>query len=436
MYVILQSFLGGLTMRKRGVTKIAVVLIMLIALTTSIYAQGEKDGSQPIKVGHLTYHTGAFADVGPWFDAMTEFSLEIINEDPPLGREFVAVHQDIGTIGEAQAARKLIEQDRVDILFCAAHEYLSYRDWMLDYVKANDAPLMPSIHGGGIQRQYGGTTEEPIMRGAPMDSGQAVAAVLKAKDIGAKRVVIVATEIEGSQLQLESALAAADAIGLNVVDHFSVVPEKNSYRNEIQRISGSNPDSILFFSQAQDGGTLVKQSAEAGLSLYVIGTTEWLGQAFPETAGEAALNSHKAVWISGFTYVDGPAWAWYEPRLRNSEYAEVVGDPANSYNIQYTDTLIITALAVEQAGSLKASEWVPAMRSVAMAPGKKVSSYAEGLAAIRAGEEIDYEGLTGSFDYTETGVVSGLFGIFEWQDGNLVQVDQIDDVEVLKYDTL
>jgi hypothetical protein len=71
-----------------------------------------------------------------------------------------------------------------------------------------------------------------------------------------------------------------------------------------------------------------------------------------------------------------------------------------------------------------------------MAPGKKVSSYAEGLAAIRAGEEIDYEGLTGSFDYTETGVVSGLFGIFEWQDGNLVQVDQIDDVEVLKYDTL
>ena len=423
-------------MRKRGMKNIAIVLVMLLVLAFNVYAQGKQEGPQPIKLGHLTYHTGAFADVGVWFDAMTEFGLEIINEDPPLGRNFVAIHQDIGTIGEAQAARKLIEQDRVDILFCAAHEYLSYRDWMLDYVRANDAPLMPSIHGGGIERQYGGTVQEPIMRGAPMDSGQAVAAVIKAKDVGAQRVVIVATEIEGSQLQLESALVAAEAIGLNVVDHFSVVPEKNSYRNEVQRISGSRPDALLFFSQAQDGATLVKQSAEAGMSLYVIGTTEWLGQAFPQTAGEAALKAHKAVWISGFTYVDGPSWAWYEPRLSNSKYAQTVGDPANSYNIQYTDTLIITALAIEKAGSLKASEWVPAMRAVAMEPGRKVHSYAEGLAAIRNGEEIDYEGLTGSFDFTETGVVSGLFGIFEWQGGNLVQVDAIDDGEVLKYDVL
>jgi len=416
--------------------KVALVLMMLIAVVFSVSAGDKQKGEQSIKLGHLTYYTGAFAEVGPWFEAITEFGIDVINEDPPLGIMMEAVHQDIGTIGEAQAARKVIEQDGVDIQFGASHEYLSYRDWLLDYVEANDAPLIPSVHGGAVPRQYGGTPEEPIIRGAPMDSGQGVAAVLKAYDEGAKRVVIIATEIEGSQLQLVAALNTAEEIGLNVVDHFSVLPEKNSYRNEIQRIADSNPDALLFFSQAQDGATLVKQTAEAGLSLLIVGTSEWLSDVFPDIVGEGAFDTHEAVWIAAYSYVDGPAYAWYADRLRNSEYADMVGDPANSYNIQYFDTLIITALAIEKAGSLKASDWVPAMRAVAMGDGKVVHIYKEGIEAIRAGEEINYEGLTGSFEITETGVVSGLFGIFEWQDGKLVEVEKVDDARVLKYDTL
>jgi len=234
---------------------------------------------------------------------------------------------------------------------------------------------------------------------------------------------------------MEAAIKAAKGIGLNVVDEINVVPEQTSYRSEVSRIANANPDTMLIFSQAQDGGTIVKQTAEAGLSLMIIGTTEWMGESFPETATEAARNQHKHVWISGFSYVDGPAFADYESRLSGSKWADVVGQPENSYNIEYFDVLVVTALAIEQAGSTKASEWAAEVRSVAMAPGKKVYTYKEGLAAIRKGEEIDYSGSTGEFDYTETGVVSGLFGIFEWQGGDLVQVDTVDDVEVLELDS-
>ena len=96
-----------------------------------------------------------------------------------------------------------------------------------------------------------------------MDSGQSVAAVIKAKQEGAQRVVLMATEIEGSQLQMEAAIKAAKEIGLNVVDEINVVPEAPSYRTEVSRIANSNPDALLFFSQSQDGGTVVKQAAEA-----------------------------------------------------------------------------------------------------------------------------------------------------------------------------
>ncbi|MEE9306256.1 MAG: hypothetical protein V3V57_01865, partial [Spirochaetia bacterium] len=143
---------------------------------------------------------------------------------------------------------------------------------------------------------------------------------------------------------------------------------------------------------------------------------------------------HKHVWISGFSYVDGPAFADYEPRLKASKWADVVGQPENSYNIQYFDVLVVTALAIEAAGSTKASEWAPKVREVAMGPGKKVQTYKEGLAAIRAGEDIDYSGLTGEFDYGPTGTVSGLYGIFEWRGGELVQVATVDGKAVLDLD--
>jgi branched-chain amino acid transport system substrate-binding protein len=97
--------------------------------------------------------------------------------------------------------------------------------------------------------------------------------------------------------------------------------------------------------------------------------------------------------------------------------------------------LTVTALAIEKAGSLDANDWVPAMRAVAMPPGRKVYTYPEALAAIRAGEEIDYDGPTGVFEYGPTGMVTGMYGIFEWRPGDeLVEVDRIDGQRVLDLD--
>ncbi|MFB3052156.1 MAG: hypothetical protein ACE1Z0_09245, partial [Acidimicrobiia bacterium] len=81
--------------------------------------------AEPIIVGDLAYFTGDFGDIGAYLAAQVDFPiLEVINLDPPLGRPMVVIHEDIGTVGEAQAARKLLEQDGADILVSAAHNYL------------------------------------------------------------------------------------------------------------------------------------------------------------------------------------------------------------------------------------------------------------------------------------------------------------------------
>lgn len=98
--------------------KKSLILLLALILVLSVFTGcqgsepadvqgGEESASGPLKVGHLTYHTGMFGHVGPMFDGAANFALDIINEAPPLGREVSVIHQDVGTIGEGQAARKL-----------------------------------------------------------------------------------------------------------------------------------------------------------------------------------------------------------------------------------------------------------------------------------------------------------------------------------------
>lgn len=371
-----------------------------------------------IKVGHLNYYTGDFADVGPWFKAITDFPVSIINQDPPLGRPFAVIDSDIGTLGEAAVSRKLVENDKVEVLLNVAHNFLSYRDWMLAQIKTGKVPVMPSVHGGSIPPQYGGTPEEPIFRGAPQDTGQASAALVYANQLGAKKIAVIATEVAGSQLQKEQALKAIPLLGLELaLPAQDIASTQPSYRDVINKVAAAKPDAVVIFSQAQDGGTFVKQAAEAGESWTIIGTTEWLGDAFPASATMEAIGQHKAVVISGFSYATGPAWDYYQPL-----YATFAGKtealknmPAeNSYNIQYYDILTLTALAIEKAGTTDAEKWAPAVREVAMGPGTRCSGYLECVKLIRAGTPIDYSGVTGEMDYTATGVVSGIYGIFKW----------------------
>jgi ABC-type branched-subunit amino acid transport system substrate-binding protein len=369
-----------------------------------------------IKVGHLSYYTGDFADVGLWFDAVAQFSVDLINQDPPLGRKLTLTNQDIGTLGEGAVARKLVENEKVDVLLNVANGYLAYRDWLMGWVKAHNSPPLPTVHGGAIPPQYGGTVAEPIMRAAPQDSGQASAAVLEANNLGAKKIVIVATENSGSQLQKEAAKKAAAKLGMVVA----------LVLDEINRIASAKPDAVIIASQAQDGGTFVKQAAEAGQSWTIIGTTEWLGEAFPASATMAAIGQHKAVLISGFSYAPGPAWDYYQPLYaKTAPGIEALKNlPAeNSYNMQFYDILSLTALAIEKAGTTDVDKWLPAMREVAMGPGTKCYNYAECVKLVRAGTDIDYSGVTGEMDYTDTGVVSGIYGVSKWT--SLTKLDQV-----------
>ncbi len=369
----------------------------------------EAMSTEPVIVCELAYFTGEFAAYGPSLTADVEFPIsQIINLDPPLGREWQLISEDIGTPGEAQAARICLEQHNAEILVSQAHGYRQYRDYMLEYLAENDKPLGPTVHGGTIPGNLGGVGSEPIFRAQGLDEALGMTGSLVAEEVGAQTIVIFATQVEGFQLAASAAEAAAEALDIEVLDRIDVPAEQPSYGAEAQRIADLNPDAVIVQAGSVESGTLIKQAAEAGLSLYWIGETGWIQPEFIGTLGAETIPTQKGIGYAAFAYNDTtPAWEFYQPLWDNTPgYGTDTefGPATDQYHFSTYDLMTITALAVEYAGSYAASAWAPAMFEVGAAPGTVCYDYPTCLELIRAGEDIDYEGVTGNGTYSAGGV--------------------------------
>jgi branched-chain amino acid transport system substrate-binding protein len=371
---------------------------------------GPSISDEPVAVCELAYYTGEF---GPYGEALTYdvvFPIEeVINLDPPLGRTWELYHEDLGTVGEAQAARTCLEQHGADILVSIAHGYRTYRDFMMEWWEENDSPLGPSVHGGAIPGNLGGKAAEPIFRAQGLDEALGTSGSLYADSIGAESVVIFATQVEGFQGAANAAEKAAEALGIEVLDRIDVPAEQPSYRTEAQRIADLNPDAVIVQAGSTESATLIKQAAEAGISLNWIGETGWVLGEFISTLGTEPIASQKGIGFAAFSpNTETPAWEFYS-NLFDEEAdperidTETFGGPEGQYHWSTYDVLIQTALAVWAAGSYNASDWAPAMFAVGDPPGEVCYTYADCLALIRDGQDIDYEGM-GPGTYSDGGV--------------------------------
>lgn len=367
--------------------------------TTEPSAAGE-----PVVVCELAYYTGSFAAYGKALTNDVRFPIEeVINLDPPLGRSWELVSEDIGDDHEGQAAKICIEQHKAEILVSIAHQYRTYREYMMEWWQENDSPLGPSVHGGAIPGNLGGKAAEPIFRAQGLDEALGTYGSLYAESIGANTIVIFATQVEGFQLAADAAQEAAGLLGLEVLARLDVQPTQPSYRAEAQKIADLKPDAVIVQAGSTESAALIKGAAEAGLSLNWIGETGWAEAEFMGTLGTDPIASQKGIGFPSFApNKSTPAWAFFQP-LWDAQ-TDKAYDATGQYAFSTYDLMIQTALAVEAAGSYKASAWAPAMSKVGDPPGDVCYTYADCVKLIREGKDIDYEGVTGPGTYTDGGV--------------------------------
>ncbi len=362
--------------------------------------------TEPVIVCELAYYTGDFAELGETLTNDVEFPInEVINADPPLGREWQHVGADLGTVGEAQAARECLEVHGAEVMVSIAHGYSTYRDFMLEYWEENDSPIVPSVHGGAIPGNIGGTPEEPIFRAQGLDAGLGTSAIQYAESIGAETAVIFQTDVEGFILASDAAEAAAEVVGIEVLSRIPAQASQPSYRAEVEAISDLDPDVVIVQANSTDAGALISQAADAGLSLNWIGETGMVQPEFLDAVGADNIASQEAIGVAAFAPDQGTeAWDFFSSTWDSTQDTDAFGTAGDLYHFSTYDVMVHTALAVEFAGTYDASAWAPAMAAVGSAPGTQCFTYQECLDLIRAGEDINYHGVTGSAEYTAGGV--------------------------------
>ena len=398
----------NLSRRGRRAVALLPMILLASACTTNSNNQSGGDGETgDVAVCELAYYTGEFGSYGESLTADVVFPVEeIINEDPPLGREWKLFHEDLGTVGEAQAARTCMDRHNAEIMVSIAHGYRTYRDLMMQRWEEEDSPLGPTVHGGAIPGNLGGKAEEPIFRAQGLDETLGMTGALHAEEIGAESVVIFATNVEGFQLAADAAEKSAEFLGLEVLERIDAAAEQPSYVAEARRIADLEPDAVIVQAGSVESATLIKQATEAGISLEWIGETGWVQPEFIKTLGTEPLKAQKGVGFAAFSYnEESPAWDFFSEKWKSTPgYGDTFGPPTDAYHYSTYDLMVQTALAVEAGGSYKASDWAPAMHEVGEAPGTKCSLYDECLQLIRDGEDIDYDGITGTGEYTDGGV--------------------------------
>jgi len=384
----------------------ALLATTLLATGCTTSAEQDEEATGDVAVCELAYYTGEFGSYGKSLTADVVFPVEeVINEDPPLGRSWKMFHEDLGTVGEAQAARTCLDRHDAEILVSIAHGYRTYRDLMMERWEEEDGPLGPTVHGGAIPGNLGGKAAEPIFRAQGLDETLGMTGALYAEQIGAESVAIFATNVEGFQLAADAAEKTAEYLGLEVLERIDAGAEQPSYVAEARRIADLNPDVVIVQAGSVESATLIKQATEAGISLEWIGETGWVQPEFIKTLGTGPLSEQQGIGFAAFSYnEESPAWDFFSELWNSTGYADDFGPPSDAYHYSTYDLMVQTALAVEAGGSYNASDWAPAMHEVGEAPGEVCNTYAECLELIRDGEEIDYEGITGTGEYTDGGV--------------------------------
>lgn len=97
-----------------------------------------------------------------------------------------------------------------------------------------------------------------------------------------------------------------------------------------------------------------------------------------------------------------------------------------AYLSETYDAVILLALAAEQAGSTDGVKIAENMQSVSTG-GEKVTSFADGLAAIKAGTDIDYDGFSGPIEFDDNGDPTGAsIGIHQYgTDGKYTLIEVV-----------
>jgi ABC-type branched-subunit amino acid transport system substrate-binding protein len=254
----------------------------------------------------------------------------------------------------------------------------------------------------------------------PSDDWQAESLVVHAKDVGYHRIALVFTTDGSAQTNDPPMVLAAKKLGLTIVANQQILADQSSYRSQVAALIASHPQAIVTETDPQSAGTYYSELAQAGGLVPMIVTGEasypaWQ-TAIRQAIGQSAMQRLvSAVWAVADP--TGPGWQAYAHYIVNTKGTDPKEFTTDLYARSQYDGGILMALAMTKAKNFSPAVYNKYIREF-LQPGSNktvVHDYAEGVAALKAGKDIYYEGALGPIKMNRYDNVETAMGIQIWE---------------------
>ena len=388
-------------------------------------ATGSQDATASRKghlvIGNLVDTSGPLADYGEAHRKAAELAALHIAEAG--GASVTIVNRDTGsdTAKGIEAARELVDAENVAAIVGARSDEVT--------VAVAESVTIP----------------EEVLLISPSATSMALTG-LEDKDLVFRTVVsntgqgtVLATVAIGENHETAGVLHINDAYGQGLADQFTEVFEilggkvtgrashdegQGSYSAELKQATAGDPDVLVAISFPEQAEVYLSELVQSGYTGKIILADAAKSSEMVEAVGGDALDG---------TFGTNPGSRENRAlKAFNTAYWEVFSEvPAAPFLAQTYDTVVLIALAAAKAGTITDSKAIRnALREVATGPGTEVSGEPEGikeaLRLIAEGKDIDYEGVTGSMEFNESGDVNGTIEVWKIEGGEIVSTGRFE----------
>ena len=358
-------------------------------------------------LGSMLPATGDLAYLGPPEFAGVEMALEEIDAaGGVLGSPITYIEGDSGDTSTDIASQTVDSQlaQGVNAIIGAASSGVSLTvidkitsNGVVQFSPANTAPILTTYADNGL-----------YFRNSPSDVLQGAVIAQSAVDAGITNMAVVARQDPyGEGLAAATVKNFTDAGG-TITSDILYDPAAPSFEAEVAEIKAGGPDAVAvigFEETVKLVQEMIKQGVgPADVQLYLVdvnlSTTAF--EDFPAGTMDGTVGTVLSGSVDLTTFND--RLLAFDPALTDF-----------SSGPQSYDATMVIALAAQKAGCASGVDIAAALPDVAGNGGEECTTYADCLALLAAGTEIDYMGVTGGVDFNEFGdLLEGTISINEY----------------------
>lgn len=421
----------------------ARVLGVLVALSLTVAACGDDDTADedtgspadtPAQADHLAIGTlfpesGSLQSIVRALSSPIGLAVDEINAaGGVLGKDVTIASADDGTEDATLAGQgltRLVTSDRINVLMGPASSTLAEK--MMKQIRdanvlacsgSNTAASLEDIDDDG--RYFGFAPNDnlqgPALAQVISDDGHSNIAILARNDTygtGFAKAVDAALEDAGVQVVLNAAYDPVSTLG---------------YKADVDKVAAADPDAVLVLGFGDDGAKVVSQLIESNMGPSDLPVYTADGMQSSGFAAKVNASDPSAVeGIKGTAPAAAPSGVIHPFA---EEYAKLGVDTI--FSAYYYDCTIAVALAAEQANSLDPNDIAEAMLEVTSG-GTPCQTFAECKQLIDEGEDIDYNGASGSLELNERGhVLNGVYDVWSYDATGAVTTLDVPQIKISK----